>query len=138
MLLMEVFLSYNWWAIIVASLIAFVIGWPWYGPLFGKAWLDALGKTADEIQPSPKPFIISLVTTLITSITMAMLVSALEITVWWDGAFLGAVLGVGFIVASNVSDAAFCGWRWKLVVIQSGYRLVYAIIMGGIIGGWHL
>ena len=134
---MELLTDLNWWAIIVASLISFVIGWPWYGPLFGSAWLDALGKSADEIQPSPKPFIISLVTTLITAFVMAVIISSLGINTWIDGAVLGLAVGIGFIAASNVSDAAFCGWSWKLVTIQSGYRVLYSVIMGVILGVWQ-
>ena len=134
---MELLLQLNWLAIIAASLISFVIGWPWYGPLFGNAWLDALGKTADEIQPSAKPFIISLVTTLITAFVMAVLIACLQISTWLEGAVLGLAVGIGFIAASNVSDAAFCGWRWKLVAIQSSYRVLYAVIMGIILGVWQ-
>ena len=134
---MELLLDLNWWAIIVASLVSFAIGWPWYGPIFGTAWLDALGKSADELQPSPKPFIISLVTTLITAFVMAVGISCLEITTWVDGAVLGLAVGIGFIAASNVSDAAFCGWSWKLVAIQSGYRIIYSVIMGIILAVWQ-
>ena len=134
---MEMLADLNWWAIIVVSLVSFAIGWPWYGPLFGKAWLDALGKAPEEIEPSPKPFIISLVTTLITGFVMAVFVACLQITTWFDGAVLGLAVGIGFIAASNVSDAAFCGWRWKLVIIQSGYRVFYAVIMGIILAVWQ-
>ncbi len=33
-------------------------------------------------------------------------------------------------------DSAFCGWGWRLWAIQSGYRVVYSGLMGGIIGIW--
>lgn len=134
---MEMLGELNWLAIVVVALLAFAIGWPWYGPLFGKAWLAALGKTADEIQPSPKPFIISAVTTLITSFVMAVLIACLGIETWYDGALLGIAVGIGFIAASNVSDGAFCGWSWNLVVIQSGYRVVYSILMGIVLAIWQ-
>lgn len=134
---MELILDLNWWAIIVAMVVSFALGWPWYGPLFGSAWLDALGKTADEIEPSPKPFLISAVTTLVTAFTMAVLIACLGIDNWLDGAILGAAVGIGFIAASNVSDGAFCGWSFKLVIIQSGYRLVYSIVTGIILGAWQ-
>ena len=49
------FAGLNWWAILVATVAAFVLGYVWYGPVFGKAWLVALGKTEDEIQPLADP-----------------------------------------------------------------------------------
>ena len=134
---MELILELNWLAIVVVSLVAFALGYPWYGPVFGKAWLDALGKTAEDIEPSPKPFIISGVTTLITGFVMAVLIVCLGIDTWFDGAVLGLAVGIGFITASNVSDAAFCGWSWKLVAIQSSYRTVYSVIMGIILSVWQ-
>ena len=52
----------NWLAILVATLVGFALGGIWYGPVFGDAWLAALGKTADQIQPSATPFVISFFT----------------------------------------------------------------------------
>ena len=52
----------NWVAILIATVLAFVLGGIWYGPVFGKAWLTALGKTEDDIEPSASPFIISFFT----------------------------------------------------------------------------
>jgi len=130
------FAGLNWWAILVATAAAFVLGFFWYGPVFGKAWVAALGKTEDEIQPSPTPFIVSVVAALVTCLVVAALMKGLGMSGVLDGAVLGLVTGVGFIAASMASDTAFCGWGWKLWAIQSGYRVLYAIVMGAIIGAW--
>ena len=129
-------MTLNWIAIIVVTIIAFVIGYVWYGPVFGKAWLDALGKTEEDIQPSPTPFIISFVTTLITCIAMAMILGGLGIEGWMGGACVGLLVGIGFIAASSASDTAFCGWSWKLFAIQAGYRVFYSVVMGIILAVW--
>lgn len=130
------FAGLNWWAILVATAAAFVLGYVWYGPVFGKAWVAALGKTEDEIQPSPTPFVVSFVAALATCVVVAALMSGLGMTGAADGAVLGLLTGIGFIAASTASDTAFCGWSWKLWAIQAGYRVVYSAIMGAIIGGW--
>ena len=127
----------NWFAIIVATILSFALGWLWFGPLFGKQWLESLGKTADDIEPSPKPFIISAVTTLVTCFVMAVLIKCLGIESWFDGAVLGLAVGIGFIAASNYSDGAFCGWSMKLMTIQSSYRAVYSVIMGILLAIWQ-
>lgn len=133
---MDVLAELNWIAIIVATVASFVIGFLWYGPVFGKAWLAALGKTEDEIQPSPTPFIISIVTALVTCITMALLVHWMGCDTWTEGVGLGLLMGIGFIAASMVSDGAFCGWSWNLVIIQSGYRVFYSVVMAVILVMW--
>ena len=94
------FTGLNWWAILLATGAAFALGGLWYGPMFGQAWLRALGKTAEDLQPSPTPFV------------------------------------VGFIAASMASDSAFCRSGMPLFLVQSGYRVLYSIIMGGILGAW--
>ncbi len=130
------FTGLNWWAIVVATAVAFALGALWYGPLFGKAWMAALGKTEDDIQPSPEPFIVSAVAALVTCIVVAALMRGLEMTGIVTGAVFGLITGVGFIATSMASDSAFCGWGWRLWSIQAGYRVAYSALMGGIIGVW--
>lgn len=126
----------NWLAILVATAAAFLLGGIWYGPLFGKAWMSAIGKTEDELQPSPAPFIISFFTALLTCVVLAVIMKNLSIQSLAGGVTLGAMTGIGFIATAMASDSAFCGWGVKLWAIQSGYRVVYSVIMGGILGVW--
>ncbi len=93
------FTGLNWWAILVATATAFILGFFWYGPVFGKAWVAALGKTEDEIQPSPTPFIVSVVAALVICIVVAALLKGLGMSGGVDGAVLGLVTGIGFIGA---------------------------------------
>ena len=130
------FAGLNWWAILVATVAAFVLGGIWYGPVFGKAWLAALGKTADDLEPSPTPFVISFFTALLTCIVLAALLKGLAIGTLGGGLTLGALVGIGFIATAMASDSAFCRWGMSLFLIQSGYRVVYSIVMGGILAVW--
>jgi len=128
---------FNWWAILAATALAFALGGLWYGPVFGSAWLAALGKKPEDIEPSPTPFVVSFFAALVTAITLAWLMHALQIVTWQSGALLGLAMGIGFIATSMASDSAFCGWGVKLWIIQSGYRVVYSILMGALLGGWQ-
>ncbi len=127
----------NWWAVLAATVLAFVLGGIWYGPVFGKAWLEALGKTEDDIQPSASPFIISFFTALLTAVVLAWLIAALAVKGWLGGAVLGLITGVGFIATAMASDSAFCRWSLKLFLIQSGYRVLYSVLMGALLGAWQ-
>lgn len=130
------FVGLNWWAILVATAAAFALGGVWYGPFFGKAWLIALGKTEEDIPPSPTPFVISAVTAFLTCVVVAALMAGLELTGLVAGLIFGLLTGVGFIATSMASDTAFCRWSWNLWAIQAGYRVAYSVLMGGIIGIW--
>ncbi len=131
------YMALNWWAILVATIAGFVLGGIWYGPLFGKAWMAAIGKTADDIKPSPTPFVVSFVTALVTAIVLALLINALGVVRVVDGAILGLVMGVGFIATAMASDSAFCGWGLRLFLIQAGYRIAYSVLMGAILTWWR-
>ena len=130
------FVDLNWWAIIVATAVAFALGGLWYGPLFGKAWLIAIGKTEDDIKPSAEPFVVSAVAALATCVVVAALMRMLDMTGLVSGLAFGFFTGMGFIATAMASDTAFCGWGWKLWAIQAGYRVSYSVLMGGIIGIW--
>ncbi len=130
------FSELNWWAILVATGAAFVLGFLWYGPLFGQAWLKALGKTEADLQPSPTPFVISFFTTLLSCVVLAAIMKGMALHSLGGGLLIGGLVGVGFIAASMASDSAFCRSGMPLFLIQSGYRVLYSILMGGILGAW--
>ena len=131
------FIDLNWWAVLVATVLGFALGGLWYGPLFGNAWLAAMGKSAESLEPSATPFIVSFFTSLATAIVLAALIASLGIVGWSGGLILGLITGVGFIAASMASDTAFCGWGMNLFLIQAGYRVSYSVIMGAVLGGWQ-
>ena len=126
----------NWWAILVATVAAFALGGLWYGPLFGKPWMAAIGKTAEELPTPPMPFVISFFAALLTCLVMAALMQALGIGTLGGGLLMGLAVGIGFIAASTASDAAHSGTGMQLWTITAGYRIVLSLIMGAILGAW--
>ena len=131
------FSTFSWLPVLVATVAGFILGGLWYGPLFGNAWLKAIGKKPEDLKPSPIPFIVSFITALITAVTLAALVHALGINSWHQGLVLGLLTSIGFIATGMASDYAFCGWGVSLFCIQSGYRITYSAIMGAILGAWQ-
>ena len=128
----------NWWAILVATLAGFMLGGLWYGPIFGKAWLRAIGKREEDLTNPAPAFAISFFTAFVTALLLALLIGELgTVETALDGAFLGLYIGVGFIAAAMASDYAFCRWPKELFLIQAGYRVIYSVIMGAILAGWR-
>ena len=127
----------NWLAILVATVAGFALGGLWYGPLFGEAWLSALGKMANDIQPSATPFVISFFTALITAVVLALFINATNISTLGGGVMIGLLVGIGFIATAMASDSAFGDTGLNLWLIQSGYRVLYSVIMGAILAVWR-
>ena len=68
------FAGMNVYAILLAAVASFMFGWLWYGVLFSGAWLEACGKSPEEVKgdtPSPTPFIISFVGLVVMACVLA-------------------------------------------------------------------
>ena len=47
----------NYLALLVAALVPMVIGYLWYGPLFGKTWMNSTGMTEAKMKSANMPMI---------------------------------------------------------------------------------
>lgn len=131
------FVNLNWWAVLVATVLGFLLGGLWYGPLFGKAWLKAVGKTEDELGKPGVAMGLSFIAQVVSAVGLACLVQALNLNGLGDGIMIGALIGVAFIATAMGSDMAFSGAKPSLWMIQSGYRICYMVIMGVVLAGWR-
>ena len=127
----------NWLAIVVATVITFILGAIWYGPLFGKAWMKATGVTEETAGNPAKSMIGTFFLNLGTTIIIGMAVERFDIMYWPNGVTLGLGLGLGLYAFNLCSDYLFENRPMKLVLILSGYRVLSAGIIGGILSAWH-
>ena len=131
------FAGMNYLAVIVAALAGFGVGAVWYG-VFGKAWLDALGKTKDDIKGSgvaqALPFVTGLVANLVMAIMLAGLMGHLGNISIHGGLITGLFVWVGFVITTMGVNHAFSGASPKLTAIDGGHWLAVLLVMGAIIG----
>jgi MFS family permease len=134
-------------AVIVATIVSFVIGGIWYGPAFGKAWMAALGKTdADKEEMrkrAPKGFMAGLVGAFIASFVLGLLVQYTRDakvagfpTGITGGLVVGFLVWFGFLLTTGVSGAIFEGRSGKLLGINQGFVIISYLLMGAILGYW--
>jgi hypothetical protein len=130
----------NYLAVLVATIAGFALGGVWFSPpVFGAAWMTALGKKKEEMcGSSPRnALVITAITTLVTAYVLAVFIYALGITNAVGGALVGLSIGIGIVATSMYSDSLFCKWPFRLILIQAGHRIVYLALMGGVLGGWR-
>lgn len=127
----------NWLAVLVNMVLSIVLGFIWYGPLFGKKWAALSGIPMPAEKPPfktmIKPIIFSLVGALFMSYVLSMGIAA-------AGAVTGMVAGffgwIGFIVPVYLNSSGWEGKPWTLFAINAGYWLVYLFAAGAILGAW--
>lgn len=127
----------NIWAILVATLSTFMVGWLWYGPLFGKAWMSEVGMTEEDIDKGnmAKIFGFAFLFELIMAYCLAMFLNDPSIGLQ-EGAFYGFLTGFGWIFFALAVNSLYEQKSWKYIFINGGYWTVAFTIMGLILGAW--
>ncbi len=135
----EVFASVNFLAVLVSALSAFVVGWLWYGPLFGKKWIKLNGFTEEQLREGgismPLIMVINYVATVLAAFAIAMFIGAESGMSF--GVFAGFMIAVFWIGTSRLNDVLYERKPFGLFLINLGYNLVIYVVMGAILGTWH-
>jgi hypothetical protein len=125
------------WAILAAAVAGMLIGAVWYSPLlFGNAWMNALGKTTDELGPQGAAIAGSIVSCLLSALGLAVFTGWFGIETAGGGAMLGGFAGLTLVATAMLSDSLYSGSGWRLYFIQTGYRVTGLVVMGALLGGW--
>jgi hypothetical protein len=130
------FAGLNYLAVAAAAVAGFAVGAFWYGLLFGRPWMAALGKTREDFKPSPTPFIVSFVGLLVMAWVLAGIVGHLGEATFWNGVASGAFCWLGFVVTTTATNHAFQGARPMLTLLDCGHYLTVLLVMGAIIGAF--
>ena len=132
----------NYWAILVASVVSFVLGWIWHSPMvFGNMWMKLSGmdkKKADAAKKKgmAKPISFQFVATLVTAYVLAYFVSYAQAKTILDGAMVGLWVWVGFVATEMIGMVIWENKPIELFLIKTGHVLVSLIVMGAILAVW--
>ena len=141
----------NWLAIAAAVVVSMIIGFLWYGPLFGKAWAKEIGLPPD-FKPAPAVFVKAIVLQCIGAfLTVYVLAHSEEVwrpfSTWGLGTSDGpnALYGLmcafftwlGFYLPQFLGSVAWEMKSWKLFGINAGGSLVLLISQGMILATWR-
>jgi len=130
-------MAINWLAVLAASLVGFVIGGLWYGPLFGKTWMKIVGLTEEDAAGFNIVKIYSwcFVLQLIMATNLAMFLGPESTLV--TGSLYGFAAGFGWVALAFAINGMFEQKPLKFMLINGGYWTVVFTLMGLILGFWH-
>ena len=136
----------NYFAVLVSTIVAMVLGVLWYGPLFGKQWSALMGVTPEDMQKMgqksmSKEYTIQALGALLMSFMLEHAViftsTYLSLTGIAAGIFTGAGLWIGFVAPITVGMVLWEGKPWKHWGIVSGYWLATLVVMAIILSIWR-
>ena len=128
------FLAVNWLAIVLATVASFAFGAVWYMGL-SKQWLDALGRTKEQLGVGYTPFVWSVVVELVMAYVLALITPLLMGGMSIGAAIQVAVLmWVGFVITTLIMNHRYEGMKWSLTVIDGLHILGVLVIQGVVLG----
>ena len=132
----------NYWAVLVAAVTVFVLGWLWYSPLlFFKPWMrlrgmDPVAAMAGAKMPGGK-LLIELGRCLVLAYAIARFVALLGVSSWLGAVHLGLFLWIGFPVIVLTGSVLWENIPWKVAAIHAGDWLVKMLVIPIIVSVWH-
>lgn len=128
-------------AVVLAAIASFVIGWIWYGPLFGKMWRRLIGLSLEDMKNMKMSPMVASLGGVITALLMAYVLAhgiafgnAYLGTEGLSGALQGAFwYWLGFAVPLTSGGFLWEGKSWKLWALNAGYYLVALMSMGAVL-----
>jgi hypothetical protein len=118
----------NYMAVIGAAISNMVLGFLWYGPLFGKQWMHLMGFTHESMDAFLMAYVFAHAYLFGSTYLNTYGVASGMMAAFWNW--------LGFIAPVTVGSVIWDGKPWKLWCINAGYYLVALLLMGVIMGIW--
>ncbi len=135
----------NYLAVLVCGVVAIVLGFVWYGPLFGKKWLQITGadkadmaRREEMMKGVWKLYLTQFALALFQAGALAWYIVALEgvrpgvataLCIW--AAFIMPTIASGSMWNNDSAKVS-----WVKFLIQAGYNLVLFILFALILVNW--
>jgi len=133
----------NFWAVIVSAIVNMIIGSLWFGPLFGKKFMEVMGfeKLSEEERKNMqkgmyRTYLAQFIACLVMFYALAWFMAAVGWAGAGNGALLGFIVWIGFFVPFKLGEELW-GGKMALFWIGAPYMLVTLLAAGAIIGGWQ-
>ena len=132
----------NYPAVIVATLVHYILGGLWYSPLlFGNKFIQLINWSPEQLQQiesesHAKELAIAFVMSLILVYILAHFVQYTKATSVLGGIQTAFWLWLGFVVSTQVATVIFEGRSFGLFLINVAYQLVGCALAGVILAVW--
>jgi hypothetical protein len=118
-------------ATLVGTVLGFVLGALWYGPLFGKTWMAAVGLTPEAIRRDMNPgrtYGTTFVLAFVACYSLGLYLGPNPGRAFAIAA--GAAAGVCLVATSLATNYLFEGRSVALMLINGGYHAVRFTMFG--------
>lgn len=128
----------NYGAVVVASVAAFLAGWLWHGPLFGKQWARLVGMSMNGPKGGMgKAMAWGFVNVLVTSWVLAHFVGWLSVATVGGAFALAFWVTLGFTGTSMANRVIWEHAPFKLLLLNAGGSLLSLFVTAWVLAVWR-
>lgn len=124
-----------------------VLGFLWYGLLFGKSWMRMMGWDPNDTakmeamkKEANKGYALMFIGSLVMAYVLAHALVFASVYTKTEGVAAGLMVGfwnwLGFIAPVTLGSVLWEGKSWKLWVFNNAYNLVQLLVFGVILVSW--
>ena len=132
-------LKINHLAVVVCVILLHVIGFLWYGPLFGEKWMNMVNldpSSAQNASMGAGLWITNLIASVAAVYLLAWLFTRLNVNSGAQGAVIAFLITFCIFHLSEMRGNMFAGLPYGLAWITGGFNLVGNTLSGFILGAW--
>ena len=127
----------NWLAVLGAIIANMAVGAIWYSPIaMGNAWIASTGRTAEEHEGDGKAMATVIIPATLNALILAVLTASIGISSPAQGALLGLLVWLGFVMPTNWIEIIFDRKSYRTALINNGNFIITFPLMGAILGNW--
>jgi len=130
---------FNIWPALIAAIASMILGFVWYGPLFGKYWMKLQGLTKKDVDDWKKSgksmgpyYFAAFVASFVTAFTLSMLFQALGVSSIGGAWAFGVIIWVGFVLTTTLSSVLWEGKSISLYSLNNLHTLVNILLIGAV------
>jgi hypothetical protein len=123
--------------LIVITIASFIFGFLWYGPLFGKTWMQLMGKKMEDCQGKKPPVSSMLLTLLGTFLTVWVLAFVLHRPENPCGALVALFAWMGYQIPILLGSVTWEDKPWKLFALNAAFYLLNLQLIATILTYWR-
>lgn len=129
----------NLLAVLVAGIVPMIIGALWYGPLFGKRWMELMETTEEEVREGFNPlkthglgFLLSLVTAYVLAQLLAEYAGGAMV-----GVHVALLALIAFVLPVSHQSVAYEGRKAGLAWLNILFNGVALVVQAVVIASWR-
>jgi len=137
-------ITINYFAVLVCAVFAMIVGFVWYGPFFGKKWMEIMKcdpndkeKMKEAQKGMWKLYLTNFVLVLFQVWVLAYYVvgwsevSGVQNALWIWAGFVMPTIAAGAMWNNDSAKVS-----WARFLIQAGYQFVMFVIFGFVLSMW--